>query len=659
MIRTLVIRFAAFVATMLLFATTGWAYYFYVHYGSRSAAFSPAFEKWDLTALQNNAVLFYISDAGPSAMAPGDTFQAIVSEVRAAAMEWNKVPTSALKLAYGGLFTSGAGRIHSGITVDFSSDLPPGVIALGGPVTYTSPSNGQFVPIQRAIVRVQSDLSQTQTACSNNPCPSFSEYFYVTLVHEFGHAIGLQHTFTSSVMSTYVTSAATKALPLASDDVMGISVLYPTSSFASTMGTIAGQVNENGSGVGMASVVAIAPGRQAISAVTNPDGSYSLTVPPGAYQVYVHQIPPPGATETTPGNVIAPKDQNGNSLAFPSGSFQTQFYPGTQDFSQASNIYVDAGAVTYINFSVQSKPYVSVPFVRTYGYSPTEVPIPSPPILISSRASMVAFGNGLLQNNVLTPGLNISVLGSGSNAMAQVYNIQPWTSGYLAMAVAVGYFASGPQHMIFTTSNDTYVLPSAFNIVNQLPPSINNVFATYDSNGNRVVDVSGTNLTAGTTTILFDGLPGTVTGTASDGSLLVVPPNAPGSYRAAVTALNPDGQSSNYMLQGTAPQYYTYDSASPPALAVSPTTLSPGNDVVTVVGTNTNFQAGQVAVGFRSSDAVVTNVNVLDATHMVINVTVSSANSIPTSSMSVVSGLSILDQTLGTKIGSQSEISSQ
>src|SRR3984957_7879626 len=107
-----------------------------------------------------------------------------------------------------------------------------------------------------------------------------------------GHALVLQHTFTSATMSTATTSATSLATPLDTDDIAGISVLYPNASFAQT-GSISGQIASGGSGLHLESVVAIRAGSGAISALTNPDGTYEIDgVPPGEYLVYAHALPP-------------------------------------------------------------------------------------------------------------------------------------------------------------------------------------------------------------------------------------------------------------------------------------------------------------------------------------------------------------------------------
>jgi hypothetical protein len=658
--RAIFTRVFGIVTALAMCAGTASAYYFFVHYNSRSAPFSPIVEKFDLNTLQNNTVYFYISDTGPAGMPPGDSFTAVVSEIRSAADKWNAVATSALRVQYGGLYNAAAGQVNSGITVEFSNDLAPGVIALGGPVTFAgpntlaNPNGGQFVPIQRSTIRVQNDLSQPSTACSNTACPSYSEYFFTTMVHEFGHTLGLQHTFTSAVMSTAVTSAATKASPLAPDDIAGVSMLYPAPGYAATVGSISGRVTVNGSGVGLASVVALSLESPAISTLTNPDGTYRMDgVPPGGYQLYVHPLPPMLQTEASPGNIVAPRDPSGNPLPFPASAFTTQFYNGTngtQDFLQTATVYVNPGSVNSgVNFQVRSRPFEAVSSVRTYGYSSTNVPIASPPVTPGAVA-LVAYGAGLLQsNNTLTQGLGVSVLDNGSRGQAQISNLTPWVSGYVQMVLTVGTFATnGPKHLLFTTRDDMYVLPSAFAVVSQPPPSITALSPVSDNSGNRGVRVSGTYLTAGST-ILFDGLPGTVAGVADNGDLVVIPPPGPGSYHAVVTVLNPDGQSSNF-LQAPAPPLYTYDPSAAPSLAVSPALLSPGSVTVDVTGTNTNFINGQVAAGFGTSDAVVNKVTVLSPTHLVLNVTINANAVVPATSLNVVNGLQLIAQSQGSSI---------
>jgi hypothetical protein len=149
------------------------------------------------------------------------------------------------------------------------------------------------------------------------------------------------------------------------------------------------------------------------------------------------------------------------------------------------------------------------------------------------------------------------------------------------------------------------------------------------------------------TRILFDGLPGTIQSVQSDGSLLVTPPVAPDSYIATVVALNSDGQSSLFLAPN--PPTYTYDPAGAPSLTVTPSSLSPGADVtVDVQGVNTNFIAGQSAVGFGTSDVLVKQINVLSPTHL--TALVSPGVSISTAGISVTTGLRIVSQALGHQV---------
>jgi hypothetical protein len=650
------VRFAVLVLTLFSLAASAPAYYFYVSFNTSSGPYNPIVKKFNLNALNNNTVPYFISNQGPVNTVAGDSYQGIVSEIRAAADVWNSVSTSQIRLGYGGLFTAGTTETAPGIDILFNDDIPPGIVALGGPMTtagFGFDANGNtFIPIVRSKLVLHGDFSLIRS----DQRASYSELFFVTLVHELGHTMGLQHTLTSSVMATQTTSTSTRATPLGADDIAGVSLLYPASGYLATVGSISGRVTLNGNGVNLASVVAIPPSGPAISGLTNPDGSYQINgIPAGIYYyVYVHPLPPPIAgLETAPDNIIYPKDANGNDILLNYTAFATQFYSGgnggTQDWTQAQTVFASAAnVVSGINFNVNSRAFEAVSSVRIYGFSPTNVPVINGPITLGSQNPMplAADGSGLLQtNNTVMPGLSVSTLGG----VARISHLRPYPppTPYIAVDALLNLGAGpGPKHLLFATPNDLYILPSGFTAVIYSPPSINNTVPTYDSNGNRAVAIYGSGF-ASDTRIFFDGQAGVIEGVQADGSLLVTPPAAPGSYTANVVALNSDGQSSSF-IQPT-PATYTYDPAGVPSLSVTPSMIPPiGSTVVDIVGVNANF-TGATTVGFGTSDAVVQTITVLSPTHL--SVVVSASNAwVPTSGISVTTGLQIVSQATGNQI---------
>jgi hypothetical protein len=432
-----------------------------------------------------------------------------------------------------------------------------------------------------------------------------------------------------------------------------------------TVGSISGRVTMGGNGVSLASVVALWPSSPAISILTNPDGSYRMDgVPPGQYRVYVHPLPPALYGESSPDNIVYPTDVNGNPLPPNYKAFATQFftsyYGGSRDASLAYPVQVLPGQLTSgVDFHVSGRDSQAVYAVRTYGFSPTNVPEASPAIQagLAKPAPVAASGAGLLQaNNVVTPGLNVSVMGAAASAS----NLRPYPppTPYIAVDVQVSLTAGeGQKHLLFSTPNDVYVLPAAFSIVKHSAPAITSVTPALDANGNRVLWIVGTGLfpvqstntpsNGINTTILFDGLPGVIEGVSKDGRMIVTPPPAQGGYTASIVAVNSDGQSSLF-LQPTPPTF-TYDPTGIPSLTVSPKFLVAGSDTtVDIVGANTNFIDGQTIVGFGTSDVVVKQVTVLSPNHLSVlatpNVTVA------TSGISVTTGLGVISQALGGRI---------
>jgi hypothetical protein len=162
------------------------------------------------------------------------------------------------------------------------------------------------------------------------------------------------------------------------------------------------------------------------------------------------------------------------------------------------------------------------------------------------------------------------------------------------------------------------------------------------SGSTAATNVTGANLTA-STRILLDGAPAQVLAANTDGSLDILQPPALSGMRATVEAVNPDGQTSLQSLGATPPPLLTYPQSDAPQIYQTPDTVMAGTDTLMVIsGVNTHFADGQTTVGFGSSDISVRGQWVVNASMVILNLTVDPAAQPGTTYITVATGLEIV-----------------
>ena len=632
-------RPVALVAAILMLSSGAQGYYHFVRYLSRTAPWNPVYERFDVDSLQNKTVPFLISDQAP-VLPAGDTYSGLVSQIRLAAQAWNDVASSDLRLSFGGLFSQGATHSPPVVEVVFD-ELPPGVLAKGGPTIKADPTdggNGLFIPI----------LKSTMILPAASERPSWSEEAFLTIVHEMGHCLGLQHTLTSSVMSTSITRGTTKALPLGADDVAGLTVLYPVRGALATTGAITGRVTLSGTGVNLASVVALSLDGAGISALTQPDGTFRIEgVPAGTYYVYAHPLPPMVAGESFDAGITPPRDLDGRFLNA-STSFDTLFFPGTRDANRAQAIAVSpGGAVDGLNFAVTRRAAPTVFGVQTFSF-PGQVAVrPAHLTANSARSFIVASGYGL--SSSATVGI------IGGSAIIPNGGVKPYSQDARFVQMDLQFnitSGEGARHLTFTLNNDLYVLPAAFRLTRRPPPSIASAVATIDASGSRVVVIAGTNLSS-ETRILFSGVAAQVRSVDEvNGSIVVTPPPGVPGEMARVVALNRDGQSTLFVQAAPA---YEFESAEASGFVISPGSLPVGSEgMIEVSGSNGSFSQAYTSIAFGSSAVQVRRVWVTGPNRMLVNVAVA-PNAVPGfGTVSVLNGLRIMSLPGGFQIAAAS-----
>jgi hypothetical protein len=167
-----------------------------------------------------------------------------------------------------------------------------------GTYTFTECNGQETINTTFPSIVFDADIAFNPSAQFSTSTPPLSNYFDLQAVatHEFGHALGLDHSGVAhAVMFPAGDTGESQQRTLSTDDIIAISFLYPSSSFASYLGTISGQVTfPNLGGVYAAHVVATdaSTGNVVVDGLANADGTYKLFVPPGSYNVLVLPLAP-------------------------------------------------------------------------------------------------------------------------------------------------------------------------------------------------------------------------------------------------------------------------------------------------------------------------------------------------------------------------------
>ncbi len=592
-------------------------------------------ERFDQAALLDGAVRFYLSAEQRPRLESNDSFEGVVSQVRQALAAWDAAPTSSLRVGFGGVLDGPLNGSTPAGEIIFA-ELPPGVIGFGGPVMRGEPRDG-FVPILRSQVIISENLVDR-----SRPRQSFSEAFFNALVHEIGHALGLQHTLSGSAMSMEATRWTTRAQPLGPDDLAGLSVLYPTDDFVELTGGLGGRVTfTDGSGVSMASVAAVGAGGQVITALTRSDGRYRIDgLQAGRYLVYVQPLPPATSNGLIgglgPANIVLPTDSVGAALEV-SAPFRAIFHGGSDQPDAAVPVAVRVGsAAAGIDFRVERRRDTPFTAITTFSFPGNGAPGVHPAFLNLSEEPglLVATGGGLTE---AVGSLRVEPL--LRDIGVRTPRIYEFDDRFLRLDLEAAPFEpAGPLHLVFRLPDDFYVLPGAAQLTGQPAPVIHWIWPDY-SRSDGALRVRGDGFDPGSA-VYFDGLPALATEFDEIyNELVVVPPHGPPGHRAIVTVYNSDGQSSAFTLpDGNV--VLEYPDAPKSRVRVSPSSAQPDSDlVVNLNGEFTTFEAGATTIGFGSSDIVTRAVEVLDGGRARAVVSVAAGAAPGDYSVSVVNGL--------------------
>jgi uncharacterized protein (TIGR03437 family) len=293
---------------------------------------------WNLTnpataIVQGGRITYRLNPAGSDDLPFAQVERALVASFQT----WEDIPTSAIAFARGPNTSSTASAGDGQLELFWleNSEMTGDGLNLAGTLALT---RYQFVPATGEVTDAATVFNGSRFRWAVDGRADAVDIQDVA-THEIGHIIGLSHSpIGGSTMYPRTIAGRTNNRILGSDDIIAASVAYPAPGFLSSTGTIRGRVRDGSTNIFGAHVVAVdANGNVRASAISQPDGSYSIQgLPPASYTVYAEPLDPLGPSFFSRSDLDA---FYGNTIT----TFST-----TQDFQ----VSVGAGGTVTQDFTV-------------------------------------------------------------------------------------------------------------------------------------------------------------------------------------------------------------------------------------------------------------------------------------------------------------------